>query len=187
MIINTWARAAAFLFLLVVGAKRPPHRSARRLLLEWSNVQKEGSALGIQDGNETSIRLCPVHGNMHEWHFSFTGCPNSPYEGGIYHGRFILPAAYPREPPRVQMHTESGRFRVGTDICLSASSFHQESWSTHWTLHKLATALRLHMLTRAGEIGGIDCSEELRRALASASREFMCQKCACCHRELWAR
>lgn len=154
--------------ILVVHAagKGLNHRSSSRVAHEWRQVRKEGCGLQQRGSgpkanaqteeasNATAVRLAPLHQDMHEWHFSFSGVLGSPYEGGVYHGRFLLSEGYPRLAPRVQMLTPSGRFKCRTDLCLSASSYHQESWSTHWSLHKLATALRLHMLTRAHEIGG---------------------------------
>lgn len=153
------------LFLHAAG-KGHNHRVSSRVAHEWRQVRKEGCGLQQQGGgpkanaqideasNGTAVRLAPLHQDMHEWHFSFSGVLGSPYEGGVYHGRFLLSEGYPRLAPRVQMLTPSGRFKCCTDLCLSASSYHQESWSTHWSLHKLVAALRLHMLTRAHEIGG---------------------------------
>ena len=138
-----------------------------RLLHEFRAVQRDGIALTTSNelpANETAIRLAPLPKNLLEWHFTFTGVPGSEYEGGIYHGRFICPKDYPRRAPRVQMLTPSGRFLTFTDICLSASSYHQETWSTHWSLSKLVTALRLHMLTQANEIGGENFLSFVRHA-----------------------
>ena len=110
--------------------------------------------------------------NLLQWHFSVMGPPNSEYEGGIYHGRVLLPRDYPGSPPRVQMLTPSGRFVPGADICLSASAFHPESWTPRWTILSLVDALRLHMLTTANEIGGMDATPEERRRCARQSRSW---------------
>jgi ubiquitin-protein ligase len=173
------------------SSRRPP---VRRLQYELRSVVRDGVCLSLPsataassiDSNATSVRLGPVPGNLHEWHFSFSGVAGSPYEGGIYHGRFILPNDYPIRAPRVQLLTPNGRFKCGQDICLSASAYHQESWSTHWSLHKLVLALRMHMVTRATEIGGIERSPTLRRALAAESRRFRCPRCSTDHAELVA-
>jgi len=148
------------------AGKGHSHHASTRVAHEWRQVIKEGcdlpqsgdepmsSGKSGEPNNATTVRLAPLPHDTQEWHFSFSGVPGSPYEGGIYHGRFLLPKGYPRVAPRVQMLTPSGRFACRIDICLSASSYHQDSWSTHWSLHKLAAALRLHMLTRPHEIGG---------------------------------
>lgn len=100
------------------------------------------------------------------------GAPGSSFSRGLYHGRVILPRNYPGSPPRIQILTPSGRFIVGEDICLSASNYHPESWTPRWTVLGLVQALRLHMLTTANEIGGLNASEETRRRLARESREW---------------
>eukprot|EP00613_Pedinella_sp_CCMP2098_P080433 CAMPEP_0171941336 /NCGR_PEP_ID=MMETSP0993-20121228/37779_1 /TAXON_ID=483369 /ORGANISM="non described non described, Strain CCMP2098" /LENGTH=362 /DNA_ID=CAMNT_0012583547 /DNA_START=120 /DNA_END=1208 /DNA_ORIENTATION=+ len=167
--------------------RRVPTRSSpRRLMHEWRAVQGDRASLHdlSDEGNSTSapaVRLAPLKGCLHEWHFSFSGVSGSDFEGGVYHGRFILPATYPAAAPRVQLLTQNGRFSTGQDICLSASSFHQDTWSTHWSLHKLALAVRLHMLTPASEVGGIHRSSLQRRAMAVASRRWSCPHCSTDH------
>ena len=106
------------------------------------------------------ICLGPLATNLRHWHFSFRGVKNSLYESGIYHGRILLPKDCPATPPRVQLWTPSGRFKPLTDICLSASAHHPESWTPRWTVLSLVHALRLHMLTNPQEIGGIVSSAE---------------------------
>lgn len=70
------------------------------------------------------------------------------------------------------MLTPSGRFVCGEDICLSASSYHPETWSPRWTVLSLVDALRIHMLTTANEIGGVNSSDEKRRSYADSSRSW---------------
>jgi ubiquitin-conjugating enzyme E2 J1 len=47
----------------------------------------------------------PLEDNLFEWHFTVRGPPESPYEGGIYHGRIMFPAEYPMKPPSVMLLT----------------------------------------------------------------------------------
>ena len=68
--------------------------------------------------------------------------------------------------------TGSGRFIPGAYICLSASHFHPETWTATWTVRTLIESLRLHMLTTANEIGGLEATREQRVALAKASRKW---------------
>lgn len=129
----------------------------------------------VTDEEPTSseqIRIGPFGRNLLTWHFTYAGAPGSSFSGGLYHGRVILPRNYPGSPPRVQILTPSGRFIVGEDICLSASNYHPESWTPRWTVLGLVQALRLHMLTTANEIGGLNASEETRRRLAQESRNW---------------
>ena len=116
-------------FLVAVEAARGgPQRvpktlelSYKRLLQEFKDGLASGMALGASAaaspslGNSTEhIRLAPCRGNLHEWHFTIAGPPGSVYEGGLYHGRVLLPADYPASAPRLQMLNPSGRFEVRT-------------------------------------------------------------------------
>ncbi len=93
----------------------------------------------------------PLESNMFEWHFTIRGPADSSFEGGMYHGRILLPAEYPFKPPNIVFltvrlfqvndvypvsHTcffqKNGRFEVGTKICLSISSYHEETWQPAW-------------------------------------------------------
>ena len=59
------------------------------------------------------VRIGPLGKSLFTWHFSICGAPGSSFDGGIYHGRVILPKNYPGSPPRIQVLTPSGRFIVG--------------------------------------------------------------------------
>ena len=153
--------------------------SLRRIQREWRDAAKLGIAydwihsktIGKGNGNNY-VRIGPFGNNLLRWHFSVSGPPSSDFANGIYHGRVLLPKDYPGSPPRIQVLTPSGRFLPGQDICLSASSFHPESWTPRWTVLSLVDALRLHMLTQANEIGGMNSTPQERRALATASRKW---------------
>jgi ubiquitin-protein ligase len=169
--------------------------SLRRIKREWKDAVKLGIAYDWQQGETVTIRGRSASGkSMHDdvkeylkydyirigpwgksllrWHFSVKGPSCSVYSKGVYHGRILLPKDYPLSPPRIQMLTPSGRFISGEDICLSASAFHPETWTPRWTILSLVDALRMHMLTTANEIGGIDASIKRRRQLALASRHW---------------
>ena len=88
----------------------------------------------------------------------------------MYHGRLILPKDYPLSPPRFQVWTPSGRYQPHTDICLSVSNFHPESWSPTLTIPALVRALKMHMLTLPNEVGGI--SSSLERSLQYAKQSW---------------
>jgi ubiquitin-protein ligase len=139
---------------------------------DWMKMQTLKSSDTMESDKYKYVRIGPLGKNLLQWHFSVTGPPNSEYEGGIYHGRVLLPKDYPASPPRIQVLTPSGRFITGEDICLSASSFHPESWTPRWTVLSLVDALRLHMLTTANEIGGKYATPDERRRYARASRQW---------------
>lgn len=55
----------------------------------------------------------PLDDNLFEWHFTVHGSPSSDFEGGVYHGRILLPPEYPMKPPNI--------------ILLTVSSFNQKT------------------------------------------------------------
>lgn len=157
----------------------------RRVQSEWRDAVKMGIAYNWVEGKPIrrakkkkpkltqAIAIGPMGPNLFFWHFSFSGMENSTYDGGIYHGRLILPPQYPSAPPRVQVWTPSGRFVPRADICLSASAFHPETWNpAAFSLRTIIESLRLHVLTPPTEIGGTTATPKKRRKLAKASRTW---------------
>ena len=47
----------------------------------------------------------PLEDNIFEWHFTIRGPPDTDFDGGIYHGRILLPAEYPMKPPSIILLT----------------------------------------------------------------------------------
>ena len=43
----------------------------------------------------------PLEDNLFEWHFTVRGPSETDFDGGVYHGRIILPAEYPMKPPNI--------------------------------------------------------------------------------------
>jgi len=43
--------------------------------------------------------------NLFEWHFTIRGPADSEFDGGIYHGRIVLPPEYPMKPPSIILLT----------------------------------------------------------------------------------
>ena len=77
-------------------------------------------------------------------------------QGGIYHGRILLPPEYPFKPPSFMMLTQNGRFETGVKICLSISSHHPEHWQPSWSVRTALTALIAFMPTPGnGAIGSM--------------------------------
>lgn len=58
--------------------------------------------------------------NLFEWHFSVRGPPDSDFDGGVYHGRIVLPPEYPMKPPSIILLTVRWR---------ESSCFSPFSWS----------------------------------------------------------
>ncbi|XP_028253870.1 ubiquitin-conjugating enzyme E2 J1 isoform X2 [Parambassis ranga] len=122
----------------------------------------------------------PLEDNLFEWHFSVRGPPDSDFDGGVYHGRIILPPEYPMKPPSIILLTPNGRFEVGKKICLSISGHHPETWQPSWSIRTALIAIIGFMPTKGeGAIGSLDYTPEERRTLAKKSLEFCCETCGC--------
>ncbi|XP_040920761.1 ubiquitin-conjugating enzyme E2 J1 [Toxotes jaculatrix] len=122
----------------------------------------------------------PLEDNLFEWHFSVRGPPDSDFDGGVYHGRIVLPPEYPMKPPSIILLTPNGRFEVGKKICLSISGHHPETWQPSWSIRTALIAIIGFMPTKGeGAIGSLDYTPEERRALAKKSQDFCCETCGC--------
>ncbi|XP_027008220.2 ubiquitin-conjugating enzyme E2 J1 [Tachysurus fulvidraco] len=122
----------------------------------------------------------PLEDNLFEWHFSVRGPPDSDFDGGIYHGRIVLPPEYPMKPPSIILLTPNGRFEVGKKICLSISGHHPETWQPSWSIRTALIAIIGFMPTKGeGAIGSLDYTPEERKALAKKSQDFCCEMCGC--------
>ncbi len=51
------------------------------------------------------LEIFPFQDNLFEWHFTIRGPADSEFEGGIYHGRIVLPPEYPMKPPSIILLT----------------------------------------------------------------------------------
>ena len=75
----------------------------RRIKREWKDAARMGIAYdwvkmrtinnrqSCENENNDYVRIGPFGKNLLRWHFSVSGPPNSVYEGGVYHGRVLLP------------------------------------------------------------------------------------------------
>jgi len=106
------------------------------------------------------------------------GPRNTEFEGGIYHGKIILPSEYPLKPPDIIFLTPNGRFEVGKKICLTISSHHAETWSASWSVRTVILAIIGFFPTRGdGAIASLDWSKQEREKLSKASLGWKCEKC----------
>ncbi|VDK62738.1 unnamed protein product [Anisakis simplex] len=116
--------------------------------------------------------------NLFEWHFTVRGPADTDFDGGIYHGRILLPVDYPMKPPSVILLTPNGRFQLNQKICLSISGHHPESWQPSWSIRTALLALIGFMPTHsAGALGSLEYPPSERKKLAIASRDWMCAEC----------
>ncbi|XP_047994119.1 ubiquitin-conjugating enzyme E2 J1-like [Leguminivora glycinivorella] len=120
----------------------------------------------------------PLEDNLFEWHFTVQGPKGTDFEGGIYHGRILLPKEYPMHPPHIILLTPNGRFEVNKKICLSISGHHPETWQPSWSIRTALLALIAFMPTPAeGTIGSLDYTPAERKILAKKSSSWSCPQC----------
>ncbi|KAJ0173530.1 hypothetical protein K1T71_010679 [Dendrolimus kikuchii] len=120
----------------------------------------------------------PLEDNLFEWHFTVQGPKGTEFEGGIYHGRILLPKEYPMHPPHIILLTPNGRFEVNKKICLSISGHHPETWQPSWSIRTALLALIAFMPTPAeGTIGSLEYTPAERKLLAKKSVNWVCPQC----------
>lgn len=121
------------------------------------------------------VQAHPLPSNILEWHYVVTGPPNSPYEGGLYHGKLVFPREFPFKPPSIYMITPNGRFKCNTRLCLSISDFHPDTWNPAWSVSTILTGLLSFMLEKSPTLGSIETSDYTKRQLAVQSGPFNLQ------------
>nr|QBH73219.1 ubiquitin-conjugating enzyme E2 j2 [Brunneria borealis] len=114
----------------------------------------------------------PLPANILEWHYVVKGPENTPYEGGLYHGKLVFPREFPFKPPSIYMTTPNGRFKTNTRLCLSISDFHPDTWNPAWSVSTILTGLLSFMIEKSPTLGSIESSEYEKRQLAAQSLEF---------------
>lgn len=126
------------------------------------------------------VKAVPLPSNILEWHYTVLGPENSPYEGGMYHGKLVFPREYPFKPPSIYMLTPSGRFKCNTRLCLSISDFHPDTWNPAWSVSTILTGLLSFMLEKSPTLGSLETSDYTKRQLAAQSKQFNLQNKTYC-------
>ncbi len=96
------------------------------------------------------------------------GVEDTPYFGGIYHGKLVFPKSFPFKAPAVYMITPSGRFECNKRICVP-----RYSQCTH--CFKIITLLLDLLCLMSEDIVGHGCiveTDQIRRKLTEQSSIF---------------
>jgi len=132
----------------------------------------------LAQGPSDRYHAAPLENDMFEWHFTIRGADQTEFEGGVYHGRILLPPEYPFKPPHIMFLTPSGRFEVNKKVCLSFSAYHPELWQPAWGIRLILEALISFLPAPAGgSVGALNWSSEERRRLAKQSMTYCCSIC----------
>jgi ubiquitin-conjugating enzyme E2 J1 len=145
------------------------HPMIKRLLAELRAIESDP---------DPNFVAGPIDDDLTVWHFSIRGPRDTPFEGGIYHGKIVFPSEYPYKPPDLFFLTPNGRFECNRRICLNMTSFHPESWQPSWNVGSLLTALIAFLPTRADGIGALPATDDQRRHLARESHSWRCPLCS---------
>jgi ubiquitin-conjugating enzyme E2 J1 len=143
-------------------------RNNRRLI----NEQKK-----VNDTKSPHFFVAPLANNMFEWHFTIRGAKGTDYEGGLYHGKITLPDEYPFKAPDLTFLNQNGRFETNKNVCLSITSYHNESWTPAWNIITIIEAVGAFFLVEESGIGYTNPGSGKRKELALASKAFQCDKC----------
>jgi ubiquitin-conjugating enzyme E2 J2 len=135
----------------------------KRLNKEYVAMQKEPPPF---------VWACPEEKNILNWHFIIRGPPDSPFDGGEYHGVLLFPSEYPFKPPGIKMFTPSGRFHPDKKICFSMSDFHPASWNPAWSVATILTGLLSFMLSDEMTTGSVNSTDAHKRVFASRSHAW---------------
>eukprot|EP00871_Galdieria_phlegrea_P000082 jgi/Galph1/1074/GphlegSOOS_G5742.1 len=146
--------------------------AARRILQEYQQLSNEHPS-----SENCFFKAWPLEDDLFEWHFTIKGPIGTPFEGGLYHGKILLPSEYPLKPPAIILLTPNGRFEVGQRICLTISSYHEETWQPSWGISTILLALCSLFPSKPEGIGSIDSDPEVQRKLSAESRLFRCEQC----------
>src|SRR3990167_5056917 len=114
-----------------------------------SIIQKKRLANEVKLLATQPLHYCaayPDETNQLIWYFLIKGQKKTDYHtdqedgGGEYIGKIVHSPKYPAEPPDYYMLTPSGRYTVGSKICLTNSSYHRGDWSSTWNILSILIA-----------------------------------------------
>ena len=115
----------------------------------------------------------PDESNPLIWYFLIVGQKGTDYHGGEYIGKIAHSPKYPAEPPDYYMLTPSGRYNVGSKICLTNSSYHKGDWSSTWNILSILIAFySIWLDDKEGGISHIKDTPTNRKRMAIESIEY---------------
>jgi len=143
----------------------PPamNECTKRLRREFQNISRNPSP---------NIIAKPNLSNIIEWHYVIFGPEDSPFKGGVFHGKLKFPPEFPHKPPSIMMTTPNGRFLPDTRICLSMSDFHPEMWNPMWSVSSILTGLLSFMLENNATTGSMESTVAEKNQFAKFSMTF---------------
>ncbi|XP_071494467.1 ubiquitin-conjugating enzyme E2 J2-like [Diadema setosum] len=146
-----------------MSTKRVNTTAAARLKQDYMRLKKDPVPY---------VTAEPLPSNILEWHYVVRGPKDTPYEGGVYHGKLVFPREFPFKPPSIYMITPNGRFKVNTRLCLSISDFHPDTWNPAWSVSTILTGLLSFMVEKNPTWGSIETTDFVKKQFAHDSGAF---------------
>jgi ubiquitin-conjugating enzyme E2 J2 len=147
-----------------------------------SIIQKKRLANEVKLLSQQPLHYCtayPDETNPLIWYFLLKGQKGTDYHtgeedgGGEYIGKIVHSPKYPAEPPDYYMLTPSGRYTVGSKICLTNSSYHKGDWSSTWNILSILIAFySIWLDDKEHGISHITDSTANRKKMAKESIEY---------------
>jgi ubiquitin-conjugating enzyme E2 J2 len=141
-----------------------------------SIIQKKRLTNEVKLLYEQPLHYCtarPDESNPLIWYFLIIGQKGTDYHGGEYIGRIVHSPKYPAEPPDYYMLTPSGRYNVGSKICLTNSSYHKGDWSSTWNILSILIAFySIWLDDKESGISHIKDTPTNRKRMAMESIEY---------------
>lgn len=135
----------------------------KRLMTELKNFKINPSP---------NVDAAPSESDILTWFYVIDGPRDTAYERGEYIGRVTFPSDYPFKPPHIQMITPNGRFEPNSNICMSMTAWHPESWQPSWQCATILQGLASFMGEESSAIATIKKSAAERKKLAENSRNW---------------
>lgn len=140
-------------------------------IIQKKRLAKEAELLKTQP-----LHYCtayPDETNPLIWYFLIMGQKGTDYHRGEYIGKIVHSPKYPAEPPNYYMLTPSGRYNIGSKICLTNSSYHKDGWSATWNILSILIAFySIWLDDKEHGISHITDTPANRRRMASESVEY---------------
>lgn len=135
----------------------------KRLNREIAMYQKENFKF-------PNLILKPKEDNLLIWYFIVYDLKDTPYEGGFYFGKVVLPREYPLKAPDFIFYTPNGRFETNKKICTTFSSYHQDTYTSTWNILTMMEGL-ISFMTEDNTVGvgSINTSDIEKKRLAQES------------------
>lgn len=102
---------------------QPDSRCIKRLAMELKELNQDTSH---------GVRVKPDETDITRWYFVMPGPVGTSFEGGEYMGLLKFPPTYPLSAPSICFVTPSAAFVPMSPVCMSMTSFHNETWTPAW-------------------------------------------------------